>query len=230
MADIEIIPEEHVTVLEMSGTGPTGPKGATGTGIAQIQKTSSAGLVDTYTITYTDGAMATFTVTNASGAVWGNVAGTLSNQEDLSSALALKANESELIELSEYVHAYCPFPVGGVYISLSGVSPETLWSGTRWERIAEGRTLIGVDENDEDFNYSQISGGEKSVMLTIDEMPAHAHTYSRTQHGTRMGSTTATNGAHINSYSTQLTGDVGGGMPHNNLPPYLTCYFWSRVE
>ena len=38
--------------------------GATGNGIASIAKTSTSGLVDTYTITYTDGTTSTFTVTN----------------------------------------------------------------------------------------------------------------------------------------------------------------------
>ena len=38
--------------------------GATGNGIASIAKTSTSGLVDTYTITYTDGSTSTFTVTN----------------------------------------------------------------------------------------------------------------------------------------------------------------------
>ena len=44
--------------------GDTGATGATGVGIASIAKTSSAGKVDTYTITYTNGNTATFTVTN----------------------------------------------------------------------------------------------------------------------------------------------------------------------
>lgn len=45
-------------------TGQTGATGATGNGIASIAKTGSSGLVDTYTITYTNGNTATFTVTN----------------------------------------------------------------------------------------------------------------------------------------------------------------------
>lgn len=45
-------------------TGPTGPTGATGNGIQSIAKTGTSGLVDTYTITYTNGTTTTFTVTN----------------------------------------------------------------------------------------------------------------------------------------------------------------------
>ena len=45
-------------------TGPQGPTGPTGNGISNITKTGTSGLVDTYTITYTDGTTSTFTVTN----------------------------------------------------------------------------------------------------------------------------------------------------------------------
>ncbi len=44
--------------------GAQGADGADGVGIASIEKTSTSGLVDTYTITYTDGDTDTFTVTN----------------------------------------------------------------------------------------------------------------------------------------------------------------------
>ena len=44
--------------------GIQGIQGETGNGIASITKTSTVGLVDTYTITYTDGTTTTFEVTN----------------------------------------------------------------------------------------------------------------------------------------------------------------------
>lgn len=44
--------------------GETGQTGATGNGIASISKTSTSGLVDTYTVTYTNGNSDTLTVTN----------------------------------------------------------------------------------------------------------------------------------------------------------------------
>lgn len=40
------------------------PKGDTGNGISRIEKTGTAGLVDTYTVTYTDGQTFSYTVTN----------------------------------------------------------------------------------------------------------------------------------------------------------------------
>lgn len=41
-----------------------GDKGAAGRGISRIAKTSTSGLVDTYTTTYTDGTVSTYTVAN----------------------------------------------------------------------------------------------------------------------------------------------------------------------
>ena len=48
-----------------------GDKGDTGNGIASIEKTKTEGNVDTYTITYTDGATTTFTVTNGKDGIDG---------------------------------------------------------------------------------------------------------------------------------------------------------------
>ena len=47
-----------------SGKSAEGVKGDTGNGISNIAKTKTEGLVDTYTITYTNGTTTTFTVTN----------------------------------------------------------------------------------------------------------------------------------------------------------------------
>ena len=51
-------------VGEKGDKGDTGETGATGNGIASIVRTGTSGLVDTYTITYTDGNTGTYTVTN----------------------------------------------------------------------------------------------------------------------------------------------------------------------
>lgn len=48
-----------------------GDKGDTGNGVASIEKTKTEGNVDTYTITYTDGATTTFTVTNGNDGIDG---------------------------------------------------------------------------------------------------------------------------------------------------------------
>ena len=61
----------RLTITDTNGTrtvdvmdGEQGQTGATGNGIASITKTGTVGLVDTYTIAFTDGNSTTFTVTN----------------------------------------------------------------------------------------------------------------------------------------------------------------------
>lgn len=49
---------------EQGAPGAPGATGATGNGIASVVKTGTSGLVDTYTITYTNGTSTTYTVTN----------------------------------------------------------------------------------------------------------------------------------------------------------------------
>lgn len=63
---IEIKPQNKFEI-QLNEQGPQGYRGFTGNGIESIIKTSSDGLVDTYTITYTDGNETTFDVTNGNG-------------------------------------------------------------------------------------------------------------------------------------------------------------------
>ena len=63
--DIVFTKDDATTVTLVNGkTILTGPQGDAGKGITSITKTGTVGLVDTYTITYTDSTTSTFTVTN----------------------------------------------------------------------------------------------------------------------------------------------------------------------
>lgn len=69
------------------------------------------------------------------------------------------------------------YPVGSVYETMdSSFDPNKKWGGT-WERI-KGRVLVGVDENDSDFNTTEKIGGEKTHKLSVSEMPSHSHSVS----------------------------------------------------
>lgn len=120
-------------------------------------------------------------------------------------------------------------PIGSIYLSTSEISPASIFGGS-WEQI-EDVFLLGAGAQ---FAANEI-GGEATHTLTIDEIPSHYHT----SHGINI----ATTGNQVNLAlrSTILenkhTGDVemrvastGGGLAHNNMPPYLTVYMWKRIE
>ena len=61
---IPFIDESDNLILEMSGQGPQGPKGPTGNGIDRIEKTSTSGVIDTYTIYFTNGTTFNYEIVN----------------------------------------------------------------------------------------------------------------------------------------------------------------------
>lgn len=120
------------------------------------------------------------------------------------------------------------FPVGFIYMSVNDTDPSTYFGGT-WQRIAKGKTLVGVDENDTDFASSQLTGGEKTHTLTVNEIPAHTHTYNKSDINNYVKIEASSAYGRSAGYNSN-TGSTGGGQAHNNMQPYVTCYMWVRVS
>lgn len=119
------------------------------------------------------------------------------------------------------------YPIGSIYMSIQDTNPSVFFGGT-WERIAKGKTLVGVDENDTDFNTSSKTGGEKKHTLTIDEIPSHKHNINYGGAGTGVQGAVpgSNNNLGPNPAFIQAT---GGDKPHNNMQPYYTCYIFVRT-
>ena len=64
-------------------------------------------------------------------------------------------------------------PVGSLYISTVNTDPSTIFGGS-WERV-KGKMIIGLDEDDTDFDTVGKVGGEKTHTLLASEIPAHTH-------------------------------------------------------
>ena len=77
---------------------------------------------------------------------------------------------------------WCPFPVGAIYMSTTSANPSTFWTGTTWQAFATGKTIIGIDTSDTDFNSVNKTGGSKEVVLTIPNLPIHNHTVGDNTH------------------------------------------------
>lgn len=121
------------------------------------------------------------------------------------------------------------YPVGTIYISVSSTNPGLIMGGT-WESFGAGKTLVGVDGSDSDFNASQKTGGEKAHTLTIGEMPSHNHNILKPRWSTAAGANAVygSNGTGSGS-NRDVDAYEGGGEAHNNMQPYITTYFWKRT-
>lgn len=117
------------------------------------------------------------------------------------------------------------YPIGAIYCSVDSTDPGMMFGGT-WERFAQGKTLIGVDEDDADFSFAGAEGGEKTHTMTLDELVPHTHTVAASAYNFVNVSPSDTYGF---SHSTQTSSTTGGGKPFNELPPYVTVYMWKRI-
>ena len=83
----------------------------------------------------------------------------------------------------------------------------------------KGRSLVGVDPDDTDFNVVGATGGEKTHTLTKQELPKLEFPVSGTE------SRTCQSG---NSFYT-TAGGIGnnnfGDQPHNNMQPYIVMNY-----
>lgn len=128
------------------------------------------------------------------------------------------------------------YKIGDIFLSTNPENPGTRFKGT-WEQIAKGRTLVGVDPEDEDFNEVEKTGGEKMHILTIDETPKHRHEKLYSSNGKERKAGYGSTGTHTGTlnentatdFESLNTGYTGGDQAHNNLPPYITCYIWERI-
>jgi len=129
------------------------------------------------------------------------------------------------------------YPVGSIYISAAGTNPRDLFGMGIWERFGNGRTLVGVSESDADFGVPQRTGGTKTHILTVDQMPNHTHTLlTENGLGLEVGTSSPDGGNNYSFQDSLQQGPAyqithtGGSQGHNNLQPFITVYMWKRVE
>lgn len=155
----------------------------------------------------------------------------------MAKSIQLKNQDNEKM----YPHPY--YPIGSIYLSINNTNPSK-WFGGTWEQIAKGRTLVGVDTSQTEFNIAKKTGGEKTHKLTVNEMPSHIHSLGWGTNGRfiKMTSSDSDTNSYGFDFHKGYAGDVdsngynytralptGGSQSHNNMPPFFTCYIWCRT-
>ena len=144
------------------------------------------------------------------------------------------------------------FPVGAVYITYDKNNPGTFLGGT-WEQFGQGRTLVGEGTgNDGSTSMSfatNNTGGEYRHSLSEAEMPQHAHyeyimvkgyegwpDVDVDQYGVMIDYTSSNYVLPNQKVKATFTngfvgtGHAGENVPHNNIQPYITTFFWRRTQ
>lgn len=162
------------------------------------------------------------------------------NYENIGGKFSLDVGTLTAKQNNQWIEPTCwadiIYPVGSIYISVNNTNPSLLFGG-KWKSFGEGRTLLGVDTSDGDFNTSNKTGGEKTHKLTIEELPEHNHRTSQTYTAEsgqgeymEVGVTQSARVTTAGNYWYSWTKGSGGNASHNNMPPYITCYMWVRTE
>lgn len=148
------------------------------------------------------------------------------------------------------------YPIGSIYISINSTNP-SIWFGGEWELFGNGRTLVGVDASQSEFNTVMKTGGSKT----------HNHTSASHSHGSGnlvscyypknpysnacfqlrdidggfslsgyMGeSRTWNNGGGSAGTGIAVIGTTSSATPgatgsSSTLQPYITVYMWRRIS
>ena len=121
----------------------------------------------------------------------------------------------------------CFFPVGFVLTLYSHADPNEMYPGSTWVRITNAFLWATTSGG----TIGQ-TGGEQTHVLTANELPSHRHsvTVASTNTGsTTVGDTIRYNGSATNYKGTLYTENTGGGVAHNNMPPYIQVSMWRRT-
>lgn len=180
--------------------------------------------------------------------------------ETLNAAITNKAEKSDLETTQELVSSNTNsitdiktqlngilelvYPKGAIYISTVATDPSVLFGFGTWEQIKDTFLLASGSKY-----IAGSTGGESTHTLTVQEMPVHSHTVDAHSHaiGLDNDTTIGTYGwsLHVNANGNSVTGaqktvtsgtsspntnTIGGGVAHNNMPPYLAVYVWKRIN
>lgn len=130
------------------------------------------------------------------------------------------------------------YPVGSIYISVNSTNPGTLFGVGTWSAFGTGRTLVGIDAGDADFDTVEETSGSKTHQLTTAQLPSHFHHIEEFGGGVfrafagrvAPASGGATDLVRFAGTEEQIsTQSSGSDNAHNNVQPSIVVYMWKRT-
>lgn len=118
------------------------------------------------------------------------------------------------------------YPLNSIIETYYSTNPQTYFGGT-WQRFGTGRVTVDVDTSDTNFNSVGKEYGEKTHILTKDELPA----FNRWNGGTDDGDYNRQVDSAVNKgsyYGFHLV-TLGRNYGHNNIQPSITVYRWRKT-
>jgi len=122
------------------------------------------------------------------------------------------------------------YPIGSVVTLGVSTNPATLFGIGTWTAIA-GKVIVGIDGTQTEFDTLNETGGAKTVTLDATMIPSHSHDLEVMT--AESGGTARTWGWSASSRTVGMTsgriGSTGGGLAHENMPPYICKFCWERT-
>lgn len=142
-------------------------------------------------------------------------------------------NDIKMLSLDE------SHPINSILITMNSIDPSTYLGGT-WEEIAQGRTIVGVNQDDSDFDTPGKLGGNKTYDLRaligcydsqIHKIGYYASTQTSPNNNFSYGGSFSSWESSIAesriNHSTPVRSD--GGANYTTIQPYITTYIWKRT-
>ena len=155
-----------------------------------------------------------------------------------------KGDKGDMPSMSSLINAI--YPIGTVYLTMDEKDPKKLFPGTTWNRISEGKFLVGIGQGTDRKNLTkQFNSGENEGeyyhWLKSEELPPHKHKIKVCNDGNPDGKRDRSSGADCQYWNTQdnrtdvqyntipYTETAGMGFPFMIVPPSFGVFVWQRI-